>query len=68
MEKLEECEKHIRHTHADMKGQAWCGEKVSSFDWTFISIDHAAYSNLGGSGILPCPACVKKVVETLQKT
>lgn len=59
--------KHIRHTHADRDGEAWCGAKVSSVDWTFADIDHAAYNGMNGGRLLSCKKCVEAVIDALKQ-
>lgn len=58
---MEEYVKHIRHTHADKKNVAWCGEPLTQFDWTFLDIDHAAYNAQQGGYLVTCPKCVEAV-------
>jgi hypothetical protein len=38
--------KCIQHTHTERKKTSWCGKSLSSFDWVFQDIDHAAYSTM----------------------
>jgi hypothetical protein len=53
--------KCIAHTHEDLKAKTWCGKEIMPFDWVFQAIDHAAYSVLEGSRLVPCRSCVAKV-------
>lgn len=48
---------HIRHTHEKLKQLSWCGKPITQFDWVFLDLDHAAYSNGQGS-IEPCRRCI----------
>lgn len=58
---------HIRHTHEERKHTAWCGKPLSSMEWAFQDLDHAAYANLSSSLIRPCRGCVEEAVEALRK-
>jgi len=49
----------IRHTHAEHANRTWCGRRAIGF--TFISIDHAAYSAKAGGSLAACPGCVEQV-------
>lgn len=60
---MEKYEKHIKHPHADRPMEAVCGAKLTQFDWTFVSIDHAWGAVLQGSRLAPCPACAAEVVR-----
>ncbi len=57
--------KHIRQTHAEHKDEAWCGYKLSSFDWAFMDSDHAAYNGLDEGRLVACKKCVAKIVKGL---
>ncbi len=58
-------QKHIAHTHVELKGMAWCGAPVK--DWAYVDIDHAALS-APFDRLQPCPACIKAVVASLKGT
>jgi hypothetical protein len=45
---------------------AWCGAKLTQFDWHFQSIDHAVMAAQQGSYQLPCPACATTIKEILK--
>lgn len=47
-------------------GYSICGRHVM-MEFYFQSIDHAYHNNLNEGRLLPCPDCLKKVVETLTK-
>lgn len=57
--------KCIRHTHDYHKDKSWCGKELSSFDWSFMSIDHAAYAVQQGGRQVPCPECTDAVISQL---
>lgn len=57
---------HIRHTNEEKKTTAWCGRRIGMV-FAFVSIDHAAYSRMGGDRILPCKKCVAAIVKMLTK-
>jgi hypothetical protein len=59
---------HIKHTHAARPAMAWCGAALSSFDWCFQDIDHAAYECANPSLIEVdvCNPCVDAVVGALR--
>lgn len=59
--------KHIRHTHEELKGTAWCGRELFHHDWAFVDIDHAAYNARNGGRLLACKKCVAAIVKTLQE-
>jgi hypothetical protein len=61
-EPLNDWTKHISHTHADRKGEAWCGVRLQVFDWAFGDVDHAAYNMQQEGRLLPCPQCVGAVM------
>lgn len=58
--------KCIRHTHEYYNNKSWCGKPVASFDWTFTDLDHAAYSLVDKSRLIPCPDCIKAAINVLQ--
>ena len=60
--------KHVRHTHAEKPHEAWCGERIWSSDWVFQDIDHAAYTLMQNRYLVPCPDCIRKIVEALTGT
>ena len=60
----------IQHTHADLSKTSWCGEELSGLQsqyWAFQNIDQAVYSVQEGSRLIPCPDCLKKIYEVLEK-
>lgn len=57
--------KCIQHTHADLKGQAWCG-RLCSMEWVFQSLDHATYNAASGGYLVACPECVHAVMSCFQ--
>jgi|LakMenE18May11ns_1017448.scaffolds.fasta_scaffold9651710_2 hypothetical protein len=57
--------KCIQHTHADRQKTSWCGQGLSSFDWCFQNIDHAAYSIENQNLQVPCPECLLVVKSAL---
>lgn len=61
---MEEWEHHVRHTRADLKGRAWCGEQAVG--WCFEDVDHVAVHRLNRGRMLPCPGCLKAILEALQ--
>jgi hypothetical protein len=61
---MKEWERHIRHTHVDRKDSAWCGARLTQFDWCYLDIDHAAYS-APRDRIQPCPDCVVAAILAL---
>jgi len=56
----------IQHTHTDKLKTSWCGEQLSSFDLLFQDIDHATYSVMNGSRLIPCPECVNSIFKLLK--
>lgn len=58
--------KCIEHTRESKEKLTWCGRRVEVWDFTFTSIDHAAYSNMDGDRLLPCPKCVKAICYHLE--
>lgn len=56
----------IKHNHADYDKEAWCGRKISCFDWVFQDIDHAAYATMGEARQVPCPDCIDTIVKVLK--
>jgi len=54
----------IAHTHKELKGKAWCGNKLSSMDWCFESIDHAVYA-INQSSIAVCPDCLNAIIKVV---
>ncbi len=61
---MEEYVKHIADTHVDRSGKSICGKGIAC-EWAFVSIDHAFLSQLAGSLQLPCPDCVKIVIDAI---
>lgn len=57
---------HIRHTHVDLVGASWCGVKLTSLDWTFKDLDHAAYARLQEDTVQPCYECLCAAVAALE--
>jgi hypothetical protein len=55
----------IQHTRADRQKTSWCRQRLSSFDWCFQSIDHAAYSEENQSRLVPCPECLSVIKSVL---
>lgn len=55
----------IRQTHTDKSKLSWCGRTLDPFEFVFMDIDHAAYSNLAGDRLVPCPKCVRAIVNAL---
>lgn len=53
----------IQQTHAEKKGDAWCGRPIAGF--AFENIDHAAYSAASRGRQVPCPQCVKAIMDAL---
>lgn len=65
MENSQDYIRCIRHTHAERKNLSWCGRNVYSSDWTFLSVDHAAYSIMNEDRLVPCPNCLKVISQIL---
>ena len=63
-----EYQHHIRHTHADLENQSWCGKALSRSDWAFQGIDHAIYAIKQGTLQEPCPDCLRAISEVMQVT
>jgi len=57
----------IHQTHAEKTTLSWCGRKIEPFEFVFVSIDHATYSNLAGDCLVPCPECVEAIVAALRE-
>ena len=55
----------IRHTHADMTRTSWCGRQIGTFEWVFVSVDHALYNQMNQGRIMPCDACMAAIIEVL---
>jgi hypothetical protein len=57
----------IKHSSQDpaLQHKAWCGFDVR-YSFAFGGIDHAAYSAMGNSRLVPCGECVKAVMTALQ--
>jgi hypothetical protein len=62
---LEEWEAHVRKPQHGIT-DVWCGAQRDLLRWDFRSIDHVAAHRLQGGRLLPCPACLKAIVEALQ--
>jgi hypothetical protein len=63
---LEEWEHHVlKPTFCTT--EVWCGAPAARQRWDFLGIDHVAASRLQGDRVLPCPACLKAIVETLSR-
>ncbi len=63
---LEEWEHHIEHTHEFLKKKIfWCGAPWER-EWSFTSLDHAAYTMLRGDRLQPCEGCVAAATAALQ--
>lgn len=56
----------IKHTQEDFKRTAWCGRAISAFEFSFASIDHAAYNAKSQGYLVACPQCCKTVVKMLE--
>ena len=56
---MEEWEKHVLSSSKD---QALCGEKVTSFDWCFQSVEHALLSMKNEDRLVPCKKCKDSLV------
>ena len=62
---LEEWEHHVlKPVYATT--EVWCGAPHEYPRWDFLGIDHVAASRLKGGRMLPCPDCLKAIVEALQ--
>jgi hypothetical protein len=59
---------HIRHTHADLESQSWCGKMLNRNEWTFQNVDHALYAIEQGMLQEPCPQCLRAVSKAMEKT
>lgn len=57
---MEEWQKHISKS----EGVSWCEAPLSSMDWSYLHIDHAAKS-APRDRLQPCPSCVRAVVLAL---
>lgn len=57
----------IRHTHSEYKNKTWCDKTFSSFDWVFQDIDHATYTILDKSRLIPCPECISAIREVFKE-
>lgn len=55
--------KCIQHTHAERKKTSWCGKSLSSFDWSFVDIDHAVYATMNNDRLIPCRECITAIRE-----
>lgn len=64
MAQPEEWEHHVRHTRVDLAGTAWCGVLVGH-EWCFVDVDHLVMHRLNRGRLLPCPACLKAIVEAI---
>jgi hypothetical protein len=53
----------IRHTHAELLKQSWCGIPLSNFDRPFVDIDHAAYAVRNEGRLVPCPDCINVIAS-----
>lgn len=62
--KLKSWQRHIKHTHKEKQGTAWCGAWTEML-WCYLDIDHAAYS-APNDRIQPCPACLEAVCKSLR--
>jgi hypothetical protein len=56
---------HIKHTHQERLGTAWCGARLDPFDWCFKDLDHAAYNEQQNQLVKSCPRCVAEAVKAL---
>lgn len=60
--------KCISRTIRTANGVSWCGRHQTGFgEFRFLSLDHAAESNLQGSRLLPCEKCVEAAVSALRE-
>ena len=50
-------EKHIRKTPTE----AYCGEKISQFDFSLVDKEHAISCVEKGTLVQPCPKCWKAI-------
>ena len=57
--------KHVRHTHADYDGHAWCGRRLY-WQTAFVDIDHAAYNAKNGGRLVICADCRREIVRSLE--
>lgn len=58
--------KCVKHTHEEKKTTTWCGRMFNVMEFNFVSLDHAAYANQGGSTTLPCARCIAAAVAALE--
>ncbi len=55
--------KHIQNsTH---EKHAWCGENISEGDFFFKDVEHAVINGHTGGEIIPCWACLGKIISCL---
>lgn len=55
----------IQSTHANFVGISWCGRSVAH-EWTFVSVDHSAFSGKHGDRLVACRECVAAVIAGLR--
>lgn len=51
----------------DRRGISWCGEAIQAHEWFFQDSDHVLLSLMQGSGIAPCPACLREIRTVIEK-
>lgn len=47
--------------------QSFCGRKLLSYEYAFVSADHVVFSGINGSRLMPCPECRQVLIEALPK-
>lgn len=63
---LKEWEHHVRRTRVGEEKDVWCGAPFELLRWDFVDIDHIANHRLTQGRLLPCPDCLKAIVDALQ--
>lgn len=58
-------DKHVRHTHAELKNRAWCGAELHATDWTFQDVDHLLYHVAQQGGVPWCAACCDSIKSVI---
>lgn len=57
---MKEWEKHVRQTASHFSE---CWVRLYSNDWAFIDAEHVTNAILMGTGVQPCPKCLKAMLK-----
>lgn len=57
--------KCIERSHAEHKGESWCGRRIS-MEFHFEGLDHAAENGKNAGRLVACPSCVEAATAALR--